>query len=277
MKYEKLIQAEYKNMSKSFTRLADFILDSYTEAAFMKAGELAQAVGVDPATVVRFSQFLGYTGYPELHNEIQEKVKKELFVSNRKNSHPNSAADIVSIALNDLSAVIEHLHRTLDVSEIESLIKAIGECRNIVLVAEGLTIPAANTLSNYFKKLGKSISVAQPDLFSISTELVNANPQDLLIMIELSGRNSKMELAIQGAKSKGIITAAIVSAPSSPSARAADIVISISTPSANETDIIRFEILAFILVRVMNWQFSNKIAKYDEEFIALINQIQSQD
>jgi DNA-binding MurR/RpiR family transcriptional regulator len=33
---------------------------------------------VDPATVTRFAQRLGYAGYPELQREIQELVKEEL-------------------------------------------------------------------------------------------------------------------------------------------------------------------------------------------------------
>jgi DNA-binding MurR/RpiR family transcriptional regulator len=54
-------------MSKSFARLADFLLDSYVEASFMTASELAQELNLDAATVVRFSQQLGYSGYPKLH------------------------------------------------------------------------------------------------------------------------------------------------------------------------------------------------------------------
>ena len=41
MTYEDKIRAERSNMSKSFARLADFLLDSYVEAAFMTASELA--------------------------------------------------------------------------------------------------------------------------------------------------------------------------------------------------------------------------------------------
>ena len=62
MTYEDKIRAERSNMSKSFARLADFLLDSYVEAAFMTASELAHNLDLDAATVVRFSQSLQYTG-----------------------------------------------------------------------------------------------------------------------------------------------------------------------------------------------------------------------
>ena len=64
--YEERIRHERPEMSKSFARLADFLLDSYVEAAFMTASELAHSLNLDAATVVRFSQHLGYTGFPKL-------------------------------------------------------------------------------------------------------------------------------------------------------------------------------------------------------------------
>jgi DNA-binding MurR/RpiR family transcriptional regulator len=39
---------------------------------------IAQRLEVDPATVTRFAQRLGYAGYPELLREVQELVKEEL-------------------------------------------------------------------------------------------------------------------------------------------------------------------------------------------------------
>ena len=72
MTYEERIREAYPHLSKSFARLADFILDSYLETAFMTATELGHAVNVDATTVVRFSQQLGYAGYPELLREIQQ-------------------------------------------------------------------------------------------------------------------------------------------------------------------------------------------------------------
>ena len=73
MSYEDRIRHERTQMSKSFAKLADFLLDSYVEASFMTASELAQALNLDAATVVRFSQHLGYKGFPQLQREIRER------------------------------------------------------------------------------------------------------------------------------------------------------------------------------------------------------------
>ena len=44
--YEDRIRRERPNMSKSFAKLGDFLLDSYVEAAFMTASELAHALKI---------------------------------------------------------------------------------------------------------------------------------------------------------------------------------------------------------------------------------------
>ena len=72
------IRKHYDHLSKSYRRVADFILSDYRTAAFMTAAGLADAVSVDTTTVVRFAQRLGYPGFPELIDDVQEQVKIEL-------------------------------------------------------------------------------------------------------------------------------------------------------------------------------------------------------
>ena len=76
--FREQIREHYDHLSRSYRRVADFILSDYRTAAFMTAAALADAVDVDTTTVVRFAQRLGYPGYPELIEDIQEQVKLEL-------------------------------------------------------------------------------------------------------------------------------------------------------------------------------------------------------
>ena len=76
--FREQIRKHYDHLSRSYRRVADFILSDYRTAAFMTAAALADAVNVDTTTVVRFAQRLGYPGFPELIMDIQEQVKAEL-------------------------------------------------------------------------------------------------------------------------------------------------------------------------------------------------------
>jgi len=102
MSYENAIRQERPQMSKSFAKLADFLLDSYVEAAFMTASELAQALNLDAATVVRFSQHLGYPGFPKLQREIRQRVKKDLLIRPKEASDEQSTTGITSTAIREV-------------------------------------------------------------------------------------------------------------------------------------------------------------------------------
>src|SRR5512136_1515759 len=98
MSYEDRIRQERSNLSKSFAKLADFLLDSYVLAAFMTASELAHALNLDAATVVRFSQHLGYDGFPQLQREIRQRVKNDLLLRPQQAGRADSVAGISSNA-----------------------------------------------------------------------------------------------------------------------------------------------------------------------------------
>src|SRR3972149_3313329 len=79
--YREKIREYYDHLSRSYRKVADYIMSNYYEVSFMTAAQLAYAVGVDTTTVVRFSQRLGYNGYPELLQDIREQVKTEIYAA----------------------------------------------------------------------------------------------------------------------------------------------------------------------------------------------------
>ena len=79
--YREKISATYPKLSRSYRRVADYVLSSYYEVAFMTAAQLAYFVGVDTTTVVRFAQRLGYNGYPELLHDIRAQVRAEIYAA----------------------------------------------------------------------------------------------------------------------------------------------------------------------------------------------------
>jgi DNA-binding MurR/RpiR family transcriptional regulator len=76
--FRERIAQQYDRLGRNQKRIADFLTQDYREAAFMNGSMLSEHLNVDPATVTRFAQRLGYTGYPDLLREIQELVKEEL-------------------------------------------------------------------------------------------------------------------------------------------------------------------------------------------------------
>src|SRR5512142_2668892 len=69
------IAKAFDRMSASNRKVASFLIEHPTEAAFMTGSQLAYHLDLDPATIVRFAQSLGYPGYPELSADVQGSVR----------------------------------------------------------------------------------------------------------------------------------------------------------------------------------------------------------
>ena len=71
---ERVSESRKKGFTPSFDRVAEYIETNLLNAALSTASMLARANDVDPATVVRMSQRLGYRGYPELRAELAASI-----------------------------------------------------------------------------------------------------------------------------------------------------------------------------------------------------------
>lgn len=62
-------------VSKAKRKVASFFISSPQEAAFLNLSELAEKIGVSPATISRTSVEMGFNGYPDLQEQIRSKLK----------------------------------------------------------------------------------------------------------------------------------------------------------------------------------------------------------
>jgi len=274
MLYEDRIRKERTNMSKSFARLADFLLDSYVEAAFMTASELAHALNLDAATVVRFSQFLGYAGFPELQREIRERVKGDLLIRPKQAEVAESGPGIVAEAMGELSLALEQTRITLDTDALEKLVDQIGQVRRVVVLAEGPAQPTAYSLVHYLEQGGFPVYIARSGVADLARTINTATIQDLLLAMEVVGQSPYIARALEEARMKGIPTAAIVGASSLASARSADIVLAAQAHPSLGVGIVSIEAIVYALAQVLSWKYAHYFAGTEQSIAQLSSRIQ---
>ncbi|HEY5670870.1 MAG TPA: MurR/RpiR family transcriptional regulator [Anaerolineales bacterium] len=275
MLYEDRIRRERAEMSKSFAKLADFLLNSYIEAAFMTASELAHTLDLDAATVVRFSQFLGYSGFPELQREIRSRVKKDLLIRPKQAEDDNSTPGIVSRAMQELNLALEQTRITLDTDAVERLVEQIGNVRRTVVLAEGPAQPTAYSLVHYFEQGGFPIYIARPGIADLARTVNTATSQDLFLAIEVAGQSPYIARALGEAKAKNIPTAAIVGASSLASARAADIVLAAHAHPSLGVGILTIEAIVYAFAQVLRLRYADNFVGTEQAIAELTARIQT--
>jgi len=274
MSYEERIRQERSNMSKSFSKLADFLMDSYVEAAFMTASELAHALNLDAATVVRFSQHLGYDGFPKLQREIRQRVKDDLLIRPKQAEVEKSVAGIASQAMNEVLTSLDQTRIALNTQVLETLVEKLGLARRIVILAEGPAQPTAYSLVLFMEQGGFPIYIARSGIADLARTVNTATQHDLLIAMEVAGQAPYFARALEEAQKKGIPTAAIVGSASLASARFADHVLAAQSHPSIGVGIVSLEAIVYALSQVLRWRFADRFAGTEQAILELSENIQ---
>ncbi len=182
--YRQKIQDNHTNLSPSYRKVADFVMTHYYEVAFMTAAHLAAAVGVDTTTIVRFSQRLGFGGYPDLLQDIRAQVKEELYAVYEPALLDGNDPATLFKALIDQS--VTHLRQILvhnPPAHLQTIARRIGAARRILLVAEGEMRPIAQMAADRLQLHGLRAETLSPDPRQQAIGLAGLAPQDVVIGI----------------------------------------------------------------------------------------------
>jgi DNA-binding MurR/RpiR family transcriptional regulator len=131
------IRARFDDFSRSQKDVAQYIVDHLDEAAFQTAEELARRANTSSSTVVRFSQALGFEGFPELQHAARDEYRR------RRDDVPNgvaSAAPLFSLDHTEFEAAlaadhvnVEDTAHKLSRSDAEAAIDAIVSAEKVLI------------------------------------------------------------------------------------------------------------------------------------------------
>lgn len=264
MSYESLIRENRQGLSKSFSRLADYLLDNYVQAALMTATELAHQVDVDAATVVRFAQRLGYSGFPELQDEIKSKVKNELLVKPKIAAETESFTGVVDATMLRMNQAIDQVRKLLDMDALVKIVDAIGSARRIIIVSDGLGQVAAYNLLNLLEPGGFLVSVVQPGVVDLARTVSIANQGDLILAIDVAGAAPYIARALAEASATKVSTVAIVGAASHQTALEADVVLAAQSVGDVALAVVVVDVVVYSLAEALRWKYSSKFEGMEE-------------
>jgi len=205
------IHDHYDELSPSFRKLADFILQEQLEVAFMTATELARRMDIDAATVVRFAQTLGYSGFRELISEIQDVVRAEL--------EAEYTADVETTETDEelFRSLLENEKHNLTLaqnqltSDVEKILPLLQDAGRIWVLGQGTVLPLAEFCAASFREVGLPATALEASPLSVAQNLKAVGEDDLIVGLSLSGMELGVADAMAFAKEKGAQTLAFSS------------------------------------------------------------------
>lgn len=133
------ISERFDDFSRSQKDVARYIVDHLDEAAFQTAEELARRANTSSSTVVRFSQALGFEGYPELQQAAIEEYRTKVAGGDTGGSAGGGSLfnfdhSEFEASLGADYANIEETARALSREQIEASVAALATSRRLLIV-----------------------------------------------------------------------------------------------------------------------------------------------
>jgi DNA-binding MurR/RpiR family transcriptional regulator len=136
------IRARFDEFSRSQKDVAQYIVDHLDEVAFQTAEELARRANTSSSTVVRFSQALGFEGFPELQGSAREEYRRRVAagLASANGSGPTAAAPLFSLDQSEFETAVaadhvnvEETARRVSRRDVEAAIDAISQARRVLI------------------------------------------------------------------------------------------------------------------------------------------------
>ncbi|HHW56639.1 MAG TPA: MurR/RpiR family transcriptional regulator [Clostridia bacterium] len=233
----KRIQDNYTKLSKSQKIIAEYIINHYDKAAFMTAAKLGASINISESTVVRFANTLGYNGYPELQNALQELIKNKLTTVQRLEM--TEETDEISILNNVLKADIENIRETLNEINKEDFKKVVSDILNaekIYIVGSRSSIVIAEYLGFYLNLIKENVSVVKAGVSDVFEQILRVGENDVVIGIGFPRYSKRTLEVLKYAKSQNAKIVTITDSLISPLTSVADEVLIAKSHMASFVD-----------------------------------------
>lgn len=231
------IQSIYDSLSTAEKKVADYFLGNVESVFNLPIAELAQEASVSKVTWVRFCKAIGFDGLKDLKKALFAQMHK---IADQSASEPYSdIREIVStktliegIRQNSIQAISDTA-AMLDPNSLETAATAILNAKTVRIFGVGASGIVGEDLHSKLMRIGK-YSYFSTDPHTQLTYASNMTPQDVAVLISMSGKTKEILEALSIARQRQTPTIALTRYSKTPLAQNADTVLYVSAPEISK-------------------------------------------
>jgi DNA-binding MurR/RpiR family transcriptional regulator len=212
------IQNNFDKLPANQRKVADFILGNFDNIPFVDVHGISKQVGVSVASVIRFAQSVGFSGFSELRDAVAESLKKhlsknEIFPLIDKSKVENDI--LASVAKLD----VKNINDTLTMIDRESFNKVINliiSSDRIYTAGLGISYLLAEILAYQLTQVGIDASVLKHTHTLFQEQIMYLSKSDLIICFSFPPYSIETIQAAEYACEKGIKVISVTNKPTAP-------------------------------------------------------------
>ena len=275
---EELIDRRFNDLSPRQQQAARYIVDNPEEVALRSMRAIAGKAGVDPSTMVRLAQDLGYSGY----DDLRERYRRKLVVGAgtwsgrlqriRSRKEDSSTVSLVSEVLDQGQRNLEKTFSPENVAALESAKKLLIDARHVYIVGLRSMFPAAFYLHYACQMVNTKSVLLTGTGGTFADSLRYAEHADVVVAFSCRPYANDAVRAVEFMKRLDGKAIAITDSKMSPIAKLADVVVVASNASTSLLPTVTpfmaiAEALAAIFVEASGETASEQIGRSEEQLL----------
>jgi len=211
------IKSYLDSLKPAEKRVAEYVIENSGEVVYSSITNLADQIGVSEATIVKFCQRVGYSGYQELkiklaRNDQQNDDKETIYGAIEPGDSIEKLKDKL-LQIYDES--LENTHKLIETDLYEEVVAKILAARRLYFFGYGASGIVARDAELKFVRIGLP-AIAMTDSHSQKTVASLLEPDDLVLAISDSGRTRELIEVLDILEEIGCQRVAITSQVGSP-------------------------------------------------------------
>lgn len=225
------IRAERDQMSAIERRIADFLLDNAHLLRDYSSQQLASALGISQSSVVKFSQKLGFKGYPDLKYAIGEALARSDAESDVAEGNGNGDASASDALWRAKTAAQEETALVSPAAQIHAVAALLSAAPRVLVHGRGEDGLHAMIFAARLAQLGIA-ATAQSDASIALPILATLGAGDVLVVLSEHGGPGETLGLVRSARATGVRAITVTRHSANPLRACADLALLVSAHDA---------------------------------------------
>lgn len=218
------IAARYPELSKQLQKIARFALEYPDDLALETVASLAARAGVQPSSMVRFAQALGYDGFSNMQLVFRSRLVTDSNsyrdrIDALRRQHDTGGGDasnvlagFVTEGMTSLELLRDHTPATV----LDSAVALLAEADDIYLLAERRAFPVACYLAYALARLERRAHLLDGIGGMLAQQVAAVRDRDVLVAASFPPFSPQVAGVFVDCHQRGVPTIAITDSPVSP-------------------------------------------------------------
>jgi len=227
------IQRDFPGMSAQFQVGARYLMDFPGEVPIASMRKIAGQAGVQPATLVRLAQSLGYDGWNALRAVFTQPLRrlpKRYAEQARQVIRSKNPREVLSVAVATQAGNMRLLEE-LNHDRLAPAVSLLSKARHVHVAGFRASFGPAFTLHYLYRLFRSSVSMLRGDAGSLEMELRSIRKDEIVVIVGFAPYSNESLRVVQAARQAGAHVIALCDSIMAPIALVADCVLLFPTES----------------------------------------------